>query len=84
MSTFTIRLPESAVQFVRQQAFVRGFKTPEEFLATLVTDSQERLEAALVQGLDSGPSRKLTADDWNKLRQNVHDREARKAPHAKS
>ena len=68
MSTFTIRLPDSAVQFVRQQASARGFKTAEDFLATLVTDAQERLEAALVHGLDSGPARPMTGEDWNKLR----------------
>jgi hypothetical protein len=77
MNALTIELPDSAVEFVRQQASARGFKSPEDFLATLVTDAQKRLEDALIQGLDSRPSRPMNAADWDQLKQNVHSRSAR-------
>jgi len=80
MSAITVQLQDSAVEFVRQQAAARGFKSPEEFLASLVADAQQRLESALIQGLDSGLSRPMTRDDWDSLQQRVHDREVRSTP----
>ncbi len=80
MNALTIELPDSAVEFARQQASARGFKSPEDFLATLVTDAQKRLEDALIQGLDSGPSRPMNAADWDQLKENVRSRSPRPTP----
>ena len=76
MTAMTVQLPDSAANFLRQQAAAEGFKSPEEYLASLVASAQERLEAALVAGLDSGPSRSMTRTDWDALKQRVMEREA--------
>jgi antitoxin ParD1/3/4 len=68
MTALTVQLPESAATFVRQQAAAEGFDSPEQYLASLVSQAQERLEAALVAGLDSGPSRPMTREDWIALK----------------
>ncbi|MEX2173342.1 MAG: hypothetical protein WD872_03210 [Pirellulaceae bacterium] len=76
MTALTVQLPDSAATFVRQQAAAEGFHSPEEYLASLVSQAQERLEEALVAGLDSGPSRPMTSVDWDALKQRVREREA--------
>jgi antitoxin ParD1/3/4 len=39
--------------------------------AHLTVDSQEQLEAKLLEGLDSGPATEMTAGDWDDIRQEV-------------
>jgi hypothetical protein len=80
MTALTVQLHDSAVEFVRQQAAAQGFKSPEDYLASLVADAQQRLESALLQGLDSGLSRPMTRADWDALKQRVNDRQARSMP----
>jgi hypothetical protein len=79
MTALTIRLPDSALAFVQEQAAARGYATPDAYLSALITEAQERatngkLEAELLRGLDSGPSRPMTTADWDTLRQRVRER----------
>jgi hypothetical protein len=76
MTTLTVQMPDAAVDFIQQQATAGGFESPGAYLASLVECEQQRLEAALAAGFDSGPSRPMTRGDWNALRQRVHEREA--------
>lgn len=80
MTALTVQLPDSAVAFVRQQAAAQGFASADDYLADLVDQAQQRLEAALVEGLDSGPSRPMTRADWDSLRQRVFDRQSAGPP----
>ena len=47
------------------------------------TDRQERIEALLIEGLDSGPSTSMTPQDWDEIKQEgeriLDRRQARKA-----
>jgi antitoxin ParD1/3/4 len=80
MTALTVQLPDSAVTFVRQQAAAEGFESPDQYLASLVAEAQLRLEAALLDGLDSGPSRPMTRGDWDSLKQRVLDRQTAVPP----
>jgi Arc/MetJ-type ribon-helix-helix transcriptional regulator len=80
MTALTVQLPDSAVEFVRQQAAVEGFASADDYLADLVAQAQQRLEAALIEGLDSGPSRPMTRTDWDSLKQRVFNRQAAGPP----
>jgi antitoxin ParD1/3/4 len=40
-------------------------------------DAADRLEDLLLEGLDSGEAREMTADDWRELRSTVRERLAR-------
>jgi hypothetical protein len=68
MSALTIQLSDRAIAFLRQQATAEGFASADDYLAYLVAKTQEHVESALVAGLDSGPSRPMTAADWQTLR----------------
>ncbi len=80
MTALTVQLPDSAVEFVRHQAAAEGFASPDAYLGHLVAQAQQQLEAALVEGLDSGPSRPITRADWDSLKQRVFDRQTAGPP----
>jgi antitoxin ParD1/3/4 len=41
-------------------------------------DAEDRLEGLLLEGLDSGEAREMTADDWQEVRATVRDRLAKR------
>jgi antitoxin ParD1/3/4 len=74
--TMNIALPESMKEFVRQQVAEGGYSTASEYVRELIRTDQkrkagERLEALLLQGLDSGDATPLTKKDWNRIRAEV-------------
>ena len=73
MTTLTISLPESLRAFVSKQIKTKGFGNVSEYVRTLIRKAQEqeadaRLEALLIQGLDSGKDMKLNRKFWTDLK----------------
>lgn len=51
----------------------------DEYLLALIRDAQkrkagERLEALLLEGLESGPATEMTDDDWDDMRRRFDER----------
>jgi len=60
--------------FAESFAKNRGFATVNDFISSLVTelkDRQLKLEAELLEGLDSGPATAKTDEAWRQLRSRV-------------
>ena len=79
MTDIHISLPESMREFVEEQAAQGGYETANEYLLALIRDAQkrkaqERLEALLLEGLESGPATAMTDDDWDDLRRRFDER----------
>jgi antitoxin ParD1/3/4 len=79
METMNISLPEPLKDFVEQQVVQGGYSTASEYVRALIRDDQkrkaeERLEALLLQGLDSGDAKEMTKKEWEALRRTVHQR----------
>jgi antitoxin ParD1/3/4 len=79
MTDINISLPESMREFVEQQVAQGGYGTVSEYLLALVRDAQkrtaqERLEALLLEGLESGPATEMTDDDWDEMRRRFDER----------
>jgi antitoxin ParD1/3/4 len=79
MTTLNISLPDSMRTFIEQKVAQGAYSTASEYIRQLVRDdqkraAQERLEALLMEGLESGPSREMTAGDWEELRRRVWQR----------
>jgi Arc/MetJ-type ribon-helix-helix transcriptional regulator len=76
-SPLTVHLPESTLAFVNEQTAAQGYASPAEYVAALVAQAQwltsPELEDQLLTGLDSGPSRPMTAADWDSLRERIHE-----------
>lgn len=79
MTTMNFSLPESMRAYVEEQAQLGGFSTVSEYLRALIREdqkrkAQDRLEALLLESLESGVADKLTADEWNEIRKQVQRR----------
>jgi antitoxin ParD1/3/4 len=74
MATMNISLPDKLKAFVKNQATQRGFGTVSEYVTAILREqqqrqrAQERLDALLLEGLDSGPGTPLTQKDWEHIR----------------
>ncbi|NJL20210.1 MAG: type II toxin-antitoxin system ParD family antitoxin [Leptolyngbyaceae cyanobacterium SM1_3_5] len=64
-----IALPDQILAFVEEQAIAAGFSSASEYVYHLILREQERIvqqqrvEALLLEGLDSGEAIEAT-DDW--------------------
>lgn len=81
MTTMNISLPDSMRAFIEEKVAQGGYSTASEYIRQLVREdqkraAQERLEALLLEGIESGPSREMTPNDWEELRRRVWQRHA--------
>ena len=79
METIQIALPERMREFVEAEVAEGGYGSPTEYFLGLVRErqkqkAQEKLEALLLEGLDSGPSVEVTPEWWQELRREVAER----------
>lgn len=80
MTTMNISLPESMRAYIDQKVSLGGYSTASEYVRQLIREdqkaaAQERLELLLMEGIESGPSREMTAEDWEQLRRRVWQRQ---------
>jgi antitoxin ParD1/3/4 len=69
MTTMNISLPEPMRAYVDQQVAQGGYSTASEYIRQLVREDQkraakQRLEALLMEGIESGPSVEITDEYW--------------------
>lgn len=82
MKSMNISLPDTMRTYVEEQVAAGGYSTVSEYFRELVRQdqkrkAQERLEALLLEGLDSGSATPMTAGDWEDIRQAVRERIAK-------
>jgi antitoxin ParD1/3/4 len=73
MVTLTISVPESLKEFVDAQVRMKGYGDASEYFRVLLQDVQiqeaeARLEALLIEGLDSGEDIEVTPTFWSELK----------------
>ena len=77
MTTVNLDLPEELQQFVNGQAEAGRFDGPAAYIQALIErakNGKERLEALLIEGLESGDPIRLDADEWSRIRRDVEQR----------
>nr|WP_089126797.1 type II toxin-antitoxin system ParD family antitoxin [Tolypothrix sp. NIES-4075] len=79
MTSINISLPDSMRAYVDQQVANGGYSSVSEYFRELVRQDQkqkenERLEAMLLEGLNSGTATAMTTQDWEDVRQAVRER----------
>jgi antitoxin ParD1/3/4 len=72
MTTVTISLPDSLMQFVDAQVANKGYGDVSEYIRSLLQDAREReadarLEALLMEGLASGDPIPVDENFWSEL-----------------
>ena len=78
-----ISLPPTLKDWVDEQVTRRGFGTASEFVRQMLREEQQRqlhqrIDAALVEGIESGPSTPMTAKDWDDIRREGRRRLAKR------
>ncbi len=76
MTSLNISLPESMRRWIDEQIAKGGYGTASEFVRQLIREAQKReaearLEALLLEGLESGPPTEMTQADWAALKDRV-------------
>jgi antitoxin ParD1/3/4 len=85
MQTMNISLPDQLKEFVDEQVGSGRYSSVSEYVRDLIRDdekrkAQERLEAMLMEGLQSGDPAEMTRDDWAQIRREAAKQlEARKS-----
>ncbi|MBI3651379.1 MAG: type II toxin-antitoxin system ParD family antitoxin [Acidobacteria bacterium] len=79
MPTINISLNEGLKTFVEQRISKSGYSTASEYFRELVRadqkrDAETRLEALLLEGIESGEPTAMTPADWNDIRKEVKRR----------
>src|SRR4030095_11922858 len=76
MTSLNISLPQPLKDFVEERVKEGGYSTPSEYVRGLLREDQkrraeERLEALLLEGLNSGKPIAVTPEYWEKKRQQL-------------
>ena len=84
MTTINIFLPDPLHTFIEERLSEGGYGTISEYFRELVSADQrrraeEKLEALLLEGLNSGPAKPLTKTALDEVRQAVRMRIAERA-----
>ncbi len=82
MATMNISLPDALREYVEAEVREGGYSTASEYFRQLLREdqkrrAQERLEALLLDGLES-PAATMTSDDWADLGRRVIERHDRR------
>lgn len=79
METMNIALPESMKQFVQERVSEGGYSSVSEYVRELIRADQkrraeERIDALLLEGLDSGEPISVTKDYWEAKKRRLAER----------
>lgn len=76
METIDVALPDDLQRFVDAKVASGGYGGASDFICSLIArakEGHERIEALLVEGLDSGDPILLNDVEWESIRREVHD-----------
>ena len=84
MATMNISLPDTMREYVEDRIQREGYSTASEYFRALVREDRkrmahEKLEALLVEGIESGPSVEATPEFWSQLRADLVERHPNRA-----
>ena len=76
MTTLTISLPDSLREFIDREVQTKGYGNVSEYVRGLLREAQAkaadaRLEALLIEGLNTGEDIPLSPDFWSELKQDA-------------
>lgn len=79
METMNIALPESMKHFVQERVTAGGYSSVSEYVRELIRADQkrkieERIDALLLEGLDSGDPIAVTKEYWDEKKRKLTDR----------
>ena len=78
-----ISLPQALKDFVHERVAEKAYSNPSDYIRALIREDQrrraeEKLEQLLLEGINSGPAREVTPEDWAAIRREVRERIAKR------
>jgi antitoxin ParD1/3/4 len=82
MTSMNISLPEAMKEYIEAKVAAGGYGTVSEYIRELVRaaqkrEAEEKLEALLLEGINSGEPIEVTPDFWEDLRRDLRRRLAK-------
>ena len=79
MTTLYVNLPDTLKEFVETQVASGGYGSANDYILTLLREAQkrqawDRVEALVVEGLNSGEPFAATKQHWEEKRQRLEER----------
>ena len=87
MTNLSVSLPDPMRAWIDDQVREGRYGNASEYVRELIRRdqerrAQERLEALLIEGLESGPAREMTRADWNDLKTRLTTRQKERGGNA--
>jgi antitoxin ParD1/3/4 len=78
-TSLNISLPKGLKEYVAERVAEDNYSTASDYIRALIREDRKRraerkLEALLLEGLESGPAAEVTAADWEDIRRQVRRR----------
>ena len=77
MSTIPVDLPDDLHLFVEAKVRRGDFASASDYVVALIQAARSKrseIEAALIEGLESGPAEEWTSQEWAEIKQRVMQR----------
>jgi putative addiction module CopG family antidote len=81
MSTIPVQLPEDLQEFVEATVQHGHFASANDYIVSLVEAARRKrsdIEAALIEGFESGPAEEWTREEWDGLKKHVTEKHREK------
>lgn len=84
MTSLNISLPKALKEYIEGEVAGGAYSTPSEYVRVLIREdkkrrAQEKLESALLEGLNSGAAAEIKRDYWARKRKELRHKPARVA-----
>jgi antitoxin ParD1/3/4 len=83
MTSLNVSLPQPLKDYIEDRVSAGGYSTPSEYVRALIRDDRKRrgqakLEALLLEGIESGPGIEVNAAYWAKKHRQLRQKFANK------
>ena len=82
-TSMNVSLPEALKDYVQERVAEGTFSNPSDYVRALIRDDmkrreEEKLDALLMEGINSGPAEPMTREDWAEIRANLEEHIAKR------
>ena len=82
-TSMNVSLPETLKDYVQERVAEGTFSNPSDYVRALIREDmkrreEEKLDALLMEGINSGPAELMTAKDWADIRANLEEHIAKR------
>ena len=82
-TSMNVSLPEALKDYVQERVAEGTYSNPSDYVRALIREdmkrqAEEKLDALLLEGLNSGPAEPMTERDWADMRADLEEHIARR------